>query len=72
MMDHDSWNGVEIFLRLNGRLPDGPGDRVLPEDYKRYCDMVMHGTICPRGRKYDLDGLWDWAWKKHKELATTK
>lgn len=65
----DAWNNVEIFLRLNGHLPEGE-EGLKPEDYQKYCDMVMRGEKCPRGNTYEPDGLWQFSWNKVKELAT--
>lgn len=62
----DNFNEVELFLRLNGRLPSKEGDILQDGDCKKYCDMVMRGEKCPRGRTYKVDGLWQWAWKQYK------
>lgn len=64
----NDWNDVEIFLRLYGRLPHSEDREKL--DYKKYCDMVMQGKKCPRGKLYDIDGLWEYAWGMYKK--TTK
>lgn len=61
----DPQMGVELILRLRGRLPNRT-DKLTKKDYKDYCDRVMlrkpiHGKI------YPPDGIWDYAWRKYKE-----
>ena len=65
-----AFNDVEIFLRLNGKLPNDIGDNGV-FSYKKYCDMVMMGKKCPRGRTYEVDGLWHYAWSRYKNGADT-
>lgn len=68
----DNFNNVEIFLRLNGRLPEKSTDTVGIDEFKKYCDMVMQGTKCPRGRVYCMDGLWNYSWEKFKEAEANQ
>lgn len=48
----DSWWDVEIFLRLNNRLPSEPLDYNTSKDFKKYVDIVLDEKVFPTGKKY--------------------
>lgn len=49
------WGGVEIFLRVNGRLPDKAGDKLtsqmLRDFIDRFKDHTVHSHWIPLARK---------------------